>query len=149
MVSIFFKKSLKSVFFVTSLCSTVLRKPQKWFNFFFNFFRKCMKIVWQAFSPYTWCMELYDKHFRCMEVQLFSYNKTVFFQFPSNFEFHFWKLPAHYHNALKIGQTNNEQTNKTEQICSAYFTSNYYTFSQSYTWNKEKTRLLVSERSPE
>ena len=37
-----------------------------------------MKIVWQAFSPYTWCMELYykdfcymelyDKHFWCMEV---------------------------------------------------------------------------------
>ena len=41
-------------------------------------FRKCMKIVWQPFSPYNWCMELYDndfccmelygKHFRCMEV---------------------------------------------------------------------------------
>ena len=41
-------------------------------------FRKFMRIVWQAFSPYTWCMELfhknfccvelYDKHFWCMEV---------------------------------------------------------------------------------
>ena len=27
-----------------------------------------MKIKWQAFSPYTWCMELYDNDFCCMEL---------------------------------------------------------------------------------
>ena len=36
--------------------------------FFSIVFRKCMKILWQAFSPYTWCMELYDNDFCCMEV---------------------------------------------------------------------------------
>ena len=27
-----------------------------------------MKIVWQAFSPYTWCMEFYENDFCCMEL---------------------------------------------------------------------------------
>ena len=74
----YFQRNILNQFFLSPVCSTVLKKPQKWFNFFSIVFRKCMKIVWQAFSPYTWCMdlydndfccmELYDKHFRCMEV---------------------------------------------------------------------------------
>ena len=75
----FFQKNILNHFFLSPVCSTVLKKPQKWFNFFSIVFRKCMKIVCQEFSPYTWCMdlydndfccmELYDKHFRCMEVK--------------------------------------------------------------------------------
>ena len=69
MVSIFFSKKKKiNQFFLSPVCSTVLKKPQKWFNFCSIGFRKCMKTVSQAFSPYTWCMELYDNDFCCMEL---------------------------------------------------------------------------------
>ena len=45
MESIFFKKINLNQFFLSPVCSTVLKKPQKWFNFFSIVFRKCMKIV--------------------------------------------------------------------------------------------------------
>ena len=36
--------------------------------------------------PHTWCMELYDKHFRCMEVNPgFNKSKMVHFCFPDTF----------------------------------------------------------------
>ena len=38
MESIFFKKIILNQFFLSSVCSTVLKKPQKWFNFFLLFF---------------------------------------------------------------------------------------------------------------
>ena len=74
-----------------------------------------MKIEWHAFSPYSWCMdlydidfccmELYDKHFRCMEVnpgldtkifgsdfRVFLYVVLVFKNFHpvTQFFFDFW-----------------------------------------------------------
>ena len=70
--SAFFSKKIKISFFLSSVCSNVLKKPQKWFNFVSIVFRKCMKIVWQAFSPYTWWMELYDNHFCCMELYVYG-----------------------------------------------------------------------------
>ena len=44
--AIFFsKKNILNQFFLSPVCSTVLKKQQKWFNFFSLVFRKCMKIV--------------------------------------------------------------------------------------------------------
>ena len=53
MESIFFSKKIFQSFFLSPVCSTVPKKPQKWLNFFSSVFRKCMKIVSQAFSPCT------------------------------------------------------------------------------------------------
>ena len=85
MVSIFSKK-IENQFFLSPVSSTVLKKPQKWFDFVSIVFRNFMKIVWQAFLPYNWCMELYDndfccmelydKHFRCLEVNPGYYSKN-------------------------------------------------------------------------
>ena len=81
-----FKKILKSVSSVTILLNC-FQKAAKIVSIFISFnFKKCMKIVLQAISPYTWCMELYDndfccmelydKHFRCMEVNPGCYSYT-------------------------------------------------------------------------
>ena len=65
-------------------------------NFFSNVFRKCMKILWHAFFPYTWCMdlydkdfccmELYDKHFRCMEVNPGCLFSAIYFAMNLHFK---------------------------------------------------------------
>ena len=41
----FFQNNILNQFFLSPVCSTVLKKPQKWFNFFSIVFRKCMKNV--------------------------------------------------------------------------------------------------------
>ena len=77
MESIYFKKKcFKSVFCHQSV--QLFSKSRRNGLIFFSVFRKCIKKVWQVFSPYTLCMdlydndfccmELYDKYFRCMEV---------------------------------------------------------------------------------
>ena len=44
MESIFFKKIFEFSFFLSPVCSTVFKKPQKGFKLFSIVFRKCMKI---------------------------------------------------------------------------------------------------------
>ena len=52
----FFQKKVKSVFFLPPVCSTVLKKPQKWFNFFFESFSKmyenCMTSIFSVHLMY-------------------------------------------------------------------------------------------------
>ena len=51
------------------------------------FFQPLSEIVWQIFFlPYTWCMELYDKQFRCMKVN------PKKFDIGDTWSIDFWKI---------------------------------------------------------
>ena len=61
------------------------------FSMDFFLYEKCMSSIF----PYKWCMEMYDKHFRFMEINLgiFSgYSGQNFFPLPRKKFFHFLLL---------------------------------------------------------
>ena len=88
--ALFSKKKFLISFFLSPVCSSVLKKPQKWF-YFFNCFSKKYENCMTSIFPYIWCMdwydndfcwmELYDKHFRCMEVNPGYCPKFIGFQY--------------------------------------------------------------------
>ena len=96
MDSIFFKKkNISNQFFLSPVCSTVLKKPQKWFNFFSIVFQKCMKFFMTSiFSIYL----MYDLDIKpsycfdfCNESNgIFGLGVVLFLQ--TNFDF----LTSHF-----------------------------------------------------
>ena len=63
----FFQKTKTSVFYYQTVLiewNSYRNKFTSFFNDFYKLYENCMTSIF----PHTWCMELYDKHFRCMEV---------------------------------------------------------------------------------
>ena len=89
------KKTFQISFFLSPVCSTVLKKPQKWFNFFSIVFQKCMKFFMTSiFSIYL----MYDLDIKpsycfdfCNESNgIFGLGVVLFLQ--TNFDF----LTSHF-----------------------------------------------------
>ena len=67
MISIFFKKGKPRLFLWPDRFITINSYRNKFISFF-NHFWKLYENCMTSIFPHTWCMKLYDKHFRCMEV---------------------------------------------------------------------------------
>ena len=67
MISVFFKKQ-KPQFFHHQTVLIESNSRRNGFKSFFDRFSKLYENCMTSTFPHTYCMELYDKHFRCTEV---------------------------------------------------------------------------------
>ena len=68
MITIFFQEKETYIFFITRLFYLVQIAAETSSKFFFNNFLKLYQNCIISIFPYTRCMKLYDKRFRCMEL---------------------------------------------------------------------------------